>query len=129
RIVEAGSLDDIFYDPQHPYTWGLLGSITRVDGPRARRLPASAGMPPSLVDAPEGCYFRPRCPHEFSECPKTPPLEARFEGQHQRLAQGDGAAPAADADGVPGPLRLAQPAQADRADHRRAAGAARRRQA
>jgi peptide/nickel transport system ATP-binding protein len=80
RIVEEGTLDEIFYDPQHPYTWGLLGSITRVDRPRPERLPAIAGLPPSLADRPAGCHFRPRCPHEFSECPKVPPLESRVEG-------------------------------------------------
>ena len=48
RIVEEGTLDEIFYDPQHPYTWGLLGSITRVDRPRPERLPAIRGLPPSL---------------------------------------------------------------------------------
>ena len=80
RIVEEGTLDDIFYDPQHPYTWGLLGSITRVDRPRPHRLPAIAGLPPSLADRPEGCHFRPRCPHEFDRCPETPPLESRGEG-------------------------------------------------
>jgi peptide/nickel transport system ATP-binding protein len=83
RIVEAGTLDDIFYDPQHPYTWGLLGSITRVDKPRDRRLPTIAGLPPSLADRPEGCHFRPRCPHAFLECTKSPPLEARMDGQPQ----------------------------------------------
>jgi peptide/nickel transport system ATP-binding protein len=77
RIVEQGTLDQIFYDPQHPYTWGLLGSITRVDKPRPERLPAIAGLPPSLANRPEGCHFRPRCPHEFSDCSKVPPLEAR----------------------------------------------------
>jgi peptide/nickel transport system ATP-binding protein len=80
RIVEEGTLDEIFYDPQHPYTWGLLGSITRVDRPRPERLPAIAGLPPSLADRPAGCHFRPRCPHEFGECVKTPPLEARIPG-------------------------------------------------
>ncbi len=80
RIVEEGTLDQIFYDPQHPYTWGLLGSITRVDRPRPERLPAIAGLPPSLADRPEGCHFRPRCPHEFAECSKVPPLEGRAEG-------------------------------------------------
>jgi peptide/nickel transport system ATP-binding protein len=80
RIVEQGSLDDIFYDPHHPYTWGLIGSITRVDTPRPERLPAIAGAPPSLADRPEGCHFRPRCPHEFDQCPKVPPLESRIEG-------------------------------------------------
>jgi peptide/nickel transport system ATP-binding protein len=68
RVVEQGTLDEIFYDPQHPYTWGLLGSITRVDKPRPERLPAIAGLPPSLANRPEGCHFRPRCPHEFAEC-------------------------------------------------------------
>ena len=81
RVVEEGTLDDIFYEPQHPYTWGLLGSIARVDRPRAGRLPAIAGLPPSLADRPEGCHFRPRCPHEFSECSKVPPLEARLPGE------------------------------------------------
>jgi peptide/nickel transport system ATP-binding protein len=83
RIVEQGTLDDIFYDPQHPYTWGLLGSIARVDRPRPDRLPAIAGLPPSLADRPEGCHFRPRCPHEFAECMKVPPLEARLPGAPQ----------------------------------------------
>jgi peptide/nickel transport system ATP-binding protein len=81
RIVEEGSLDDIFYDPQHPYTWGLLGSIPRVDKLRPGRLPAIAGLPPSLADRPAGCHFRPRCPHEFDQCKKTPPLEAHIEGK------------------------------------------------
>ena len=72
RIVEEGTLDQIFYDPQHPYTWGLLGSITRVDKPRPERLPAIAGLPPSLANRPEGCHFRPRCPHEFAKCTRCP---------------------------------------------------------
>jgi peptide/nickel transport system ATP-binding protein len=81
RIVEEGTLDQIFYDPQHPYTWGLLGSITRVDKPRPQRLPAIAGLPPSLANRPQGCHFRPRCPHEFGKCSEVPPLEARLPGQ------------------------------------------------
>jgi len=80
RIVEQGTLDEIFYDPQHPYTWGLLGSITRVDKPRPERLPAIAGLPPSLANRPAGCHFRPRCPHEFAQCTEVPPLEARLPG-------------------------------------------------
>ena len=81
RIVEEGTLDDIFYDPQHPYTWGLLGSVTRVDRPRPERLPAIVGLPPSLADRPQGCHFRPRCPHEFSECPRVPDLLSRVDGK------------------------------------------------
>jgi oligopeptide/dipeptide ABC transporter ATP-binding protein len=78
RVVEEGTLDEIFYDPQHPYTWGLLGSLTRLDQPRPRRLPSIPGAPPSLISPPEGCHFRPRCPHEFSKCPQVPPLKARL---------------------------------------------------
>jgi peptide/nickel transport system ATP-binding protein len=81
RIVEEGTLDQIFYDPQHPYTWGLLGSITRLDVDRPERLPAISGAPPSLADRPEGCHFRPRCPHEFDKCSKDPALEARLPGE------------------------------------------------
>ncbi len=78
RVVEQGTLDDIFYDPQHPYTWGLLGSITRIDADRSQRLPAIPGMPPSLLHPPEGCHFRPRCPHAFDKCTQVPPLENRL---------------------------------------------------
>jgi oligopeptide/dipeptide ABC transporter ATP-binding protein len=79
RVVEEGTLDEVFYDPQHPYTWGLLGSLTRLDQPRPRRLPSIPGAPPSLISPPEGCHFRPRCPHEFTRCQTTPALEARLE--------------------------------------------------
>jgi peptide/nickel transport system ATP-binding protein/oligopeptide transport system ATP-binding protein len=77
RVVEQGTIDDIFYDPQHPYTWGLLGSIARVDRPRPQRLPSIPGMPPSLHSRPQGCHFRPRCRHEFAQCTQIPELEAR----------------------------------------------------
>ena len=62
RIVEQGTLDEIFYDPQHPYTWGLLGSITRVDQPRPERLPAIAGLPPSLARPAGGLPLPPALP-------------------------------------------------------------------
>jgi peptide/nickel transport system ATP-binding protein len=78
KIVEQGTLDEIFYDPQHPYTWGLMGSLTRLDRPRPHRLPQIPGSPPSLLELPPGCPFRPRCPHEFSKCTEYPPLEARL---------------------------------------------------
>jgi peptide/nickel transport system ATP-binding protein len=77
RVVEQGTLDDIFYNPQHPYTWGLLGSITRIDADRSARLPAISGLPPSVLRAPKGCHFRPRCPHAFEQCGEVPALEHR----------------------------------------------------
>jgi oligopeptide/dipeptide ABC transporter ATP-binding protein len=81
KVVERGTLDDIFYDPQHPYTWGLLGSLTRLDQPRPHRLPQISGAPPSLLNLPTGCAFRPRCPHEFGKCKEVPTLEARLTDQ------------------------------------------------
>jgi peptide/nickel transport system ATP-binding protein len=78
RIVESGTLEQIFYDPQHPYAWGLLGSLTRIDKPRTARLAQIAGQPPSLIALPEGCSFRPRCPHAFNRCTQLPPLEERI---------------------------------------------------
>src|SRR5215470_7135668 len=78
RLVEQGTVDEIFYNPQHPYTWGLLGSITRVDRDPPNRLPAIPGQPPSLLRVPQGCHFRPRCPHAFDPCRQVPPLQPRL---------------------------------------------------
>jgi oligopeptide/dipeptide ABC transporter ATP-binding protein len=78
RIVEEGSLDEVFYDPQHPYTWGLLGSLTRIDRPRPSRLPQIRGAPPNPTEVPPGCPFRPRCPHAFDRCSELPGLEPRL---------------------------------------------------
>jgi oligopeptide/dipeptide ABC transporter ATP-binding protein len=85
RVVEQGTLDEIFYDPQHPYTWGLLGSITRVDSDRSERLPAIPGLPPSLLSPPQGCHFRPRCPHAFDRCTEVPPLTSRLPESPEHL--------------------------------------------
>ncbi len=81
RVVEFGDKRDLFYDPQHPYTWGLLGSIPRLDRPKQDRLHSIEGMPPSLITLPEGCRFRPRCPHAFDKCKQEPDLVARVEGK------------------------------------------------
>ena len=77
EIVESGTLEQIFYDPQHPYTWGLLGSVMRLDRPRSARLAQIKGQPPSLRNLPAGCKFRPRCPHAFDRCTQHPGLEPR----------------------------------------------------
>jgi oligopeptide/dipeptide ABC transporter ATP-binding protein len=79
RVVERGTKRDVFYDPQMPYTWGLLGSIPRLDRPRPERLHTIEGSPPSLINLPEGCKFRPRCPHAFDKCMQEPGLENRVE--------------------------------------------------
>ncbi|HSX22604.1 MAG TPA: ABC transporter ATP-binding protein [Gaiellaceae bacterium] len=77
RVVERATSRELFYDPQHPYTWGLLGSIPRLDRPRVDRLHSIKGAPPSLINLPQGCKFRPRCPHAFEKCMEEPRLEQR----------------------------------------------------
>jgi peptide/nickel transport system ATP-binding protein len=61
RSVEYASADEIFTAPQHPYTWGLLGSMPRLDRERTERLKPIQGAPPSLINVPSGCPFHPRC--------------------------------------------------------------------
>ncbi|MGH3760043.1 ABC transporter ATP-binding protein [Actinophytocola sp.] len=61
RAAEYGTADDIFTEPQHPYTWGLLGSMPRLDRERSERLLPIQGTPPSLINVPPGCPFHPRC--------------------------------------------------------------------
>jgi peptide/nickel transport system ATP-binding protein len=61
RGAEYGSADDIFDAPEHPYTWGLLGSMPRLDRERSTRLLPIKGTPPSLINVPDGCAFHPRC--------------------------------------------------------------------
>jgi oligopeptide/dipeptide ABC transporter ATP-binding protein len=83
RIVEYAEVGELFRRPQHPYTWGLLGSISRMDRPRQRRLAAITGQPPSLISLPAGCNFRPRCPHAFYSCrTERPDLAARSGAGH-----------------------------------------------
>jgi peptide/nickel transport system ATP-binding protein len=61
RCVEYGSAEDVFHRPEHPYTWGLLGSMPRLDRDRSERLIPIKGSPPSLINVPVGCAFSPRC--------------------------------------------------------------------
>jgi oligopeptide/dipeptide ABC transporter ATP-binding protein len=73
QIIESGTADEIFDNPQHPYTLGLMQSVPRL-GPAVRsRLNPIEGMPPDLVAPPTGCRFRPRCPYAFEKCVEMPP--------------------------------------------------------
>lgn len=81
RIVERGPAHEVFANPQHPYTWGLLASVPRVDRPRGSGLRSIPGAPPSLLDPPAGCAFRPRCGSAFDRCIEVPPLEQRLRGR------------------------------------------------
>jgi oligopeptide/dipeptide ABC transporter ATP-binding protein len=82
RIVEQGTRREVFYDAQHPYTWGLLGSIARLDRPKPRRLAAIPGQPPSLLRLSPGCAFADRCAHRFDLCDERPELLERVDGNH-----------------------------------------------
>ena len=68
KLVEAGTVDDVFYTPRMPYTLGLLGSLPRLDEARDHRLTPILGTPPSLVNLPPGCPFSPRCPMAQELC-------------------------------------------------------------
>lgn len=68
RCVERGPVDEMFEKPQHPYTWGLLGSMPRIDRETSDRLIPVKGQPPSLINVPSGCAFHPRCP--YADIPK-----------------------------------------------------------
>ncbi|MFI6856116.1 ABC transporter ATP-binding protein [Streptomyces sp. NPDC050416] len=68
RCVERGPAEDVFSEPRHPYTWGLLGSMPRLDREETDRLIPIKGAPPSLINLPSGCAFHPRCP--YADIPK-----------------------------------------------------------
>ncbi|TXK77145.1 ABC transporter ATP-binding protein [Paenibacillus sp. N3.4] len=68
KIVEQGTVDEIFYDPQHPYTWGLLRSVPRLDTKSNEELVPIPGTPPDLFAPPKGCAFAARCPYAMQVC-------------------------------------------------------------
>ena len=75
RIVEEGPVNQIFENPQHPYTWSLLRSVPRIDVARADRLVSIKGLPPDLMRLPPGCKFHPRCRFKEERCEREePPL-------------------------------------------------------
>jgi peptide/nickel transport system ATP-binding protein len=73
RIVERGAAETIFSAPEHPYTWGLLRSIPRLDAGRDEALVPIPGRPPSLISPPSGCHFHPRCPYVRESHRRTDP--------------------------------------------------------
>ena len=81
RAMERGAKDEVFERPLHPYTWGLLESIPRIDLKGSRLLPIE-GSPPSLIRVPPGCPFHPRCPHRFEPCDKERPALTDRGGGH-----------------------------------------------
>jgi peptide/nickel transport system ATP-binding protein len=82
RAVEFGDRRDIYYNAHHPYTWGLLRSIARLDASSRERLVPISGLPPSLIFVPSGCPFHPRCPYVFDRCRTEVPALLPADGHH-----------------------------------------------
>ncbi len=83
RIIEGGSCKDIFGNPCHPYTTGLLKAVPRLDEEMGRKLVPIVGMPPNLVNMPPTCAFLPRCPNAVEKCRQEPwPEMKQIEGEH-----------------------------------------------
>jgi oligopeptide transport system ATP-binding protein len=83
RIVETGAVDEIFDSPRHPYAWGLLDSLPRLDDKKSDRLRTIEGLPPLLINVPDACRFNPRCNFARDVCrEKEPGLTPRAEPGH-----------------------------------------------
>ena len=81
KLIERGTALDIYENPHHPYTRGLLGSVPRLDEDKKQRLESIDGMPPDLMDLPSGCAFQPRCKLAVARCMKEiPPLISVSDG-------------------------------------------------
>ncbi|MBI3953847.1 MAG: ABC transporter ATP-binding protein [Chloroflexi bacterium] len=75
KIIESAKADELYANPRHPYTLGLLASVPRLDQPRKTKLAPIEGLPPDLISLPQGCSFRPRCPYAIERCAvEEPPL-------------------------------------------------------
>lgn len=83
KIVESGSCDEIFYNPGHPYTWGLLKSMPRVDALNKEMLVSIEGAPPDLFKPPTGCSFMPRCEHAMRLCSIAEPPMLHINDAHE----------------------------------------------
>jgi oligopeptide/dipeptide ABC transporter ATP-binding protein len=82
KIIESGAAADIYRDPRHPYTIGLLHSVPRLDQPRRTRLEPIEGQPPDLWALPPGCSFRPRCKYAVEKCAREIPPRRAIAGAH-----------------------------------------------
>jgi oligopeptide/dipeptide ABC transporter ATP-binding protein len=82
KIIEMGTAEQVYHDPHHPYTVGLLASVPRMDLNRGKRLVPIEGQPPDLTKLDDGCSYRPRCRWAIERCASEfPPLEDAGEGQ------------------------------------------------
>ena len=80
-VVEEGTVREIFYEPKHPYTWGLLRSIPQKSGEKRKLIPIP-GSPPDLIAPPPGCPFVARCPYAMNICNSTLPEMTQLSDTH-----------------------------------------------
>lgn len=92
RVVEKGTVDDIFYNPLHPYTRGLLNSIPSLGGSQQDTLPSISGTVPHPLDLPVGCSFQPRCSERMQICEQMPELNLINSIENNSLRNGKHAA-------------------------------------
>jgi oligopeptide transport system ATP-binding protein len=83
KVVETGTVREIFYNPQMPYTWGLLSSIPLPTADRSQDLIPIPGSPPDMLDPPTGCPFTPRCPYAMQICAEEMPDYTTFSPEHR----------------------------------------------
>jgi oligopeptide transport system ATP-binding protein len=83
KVVETGTVREIFYNPQMPYTWGLLSSIPLLTADRSQDLIPIPGSPPDMLDPPTGCPFTPRCPYAMQICAEEMPDYTTFSAEHR----------------------------------------------
>ncbi|MBU5333439.1 ABC transporter ATP-binding protein [Anaerocolumna aminovalerica] len=85
NIIETGSIDEIFYEPKHPYTWGLLRSMPKLNAEEHERLVPIEGNPVDLINPPKGCAFAPRCKHCMKICLEKKPPAYNISSGHDAL--------------------------------------------
>lgn len=83
HVVEEATVDQLYYEPRHPYTIGLLKCLPRLDNARVEKLTAIDGLPPILLDAAVGCPFQPRCPRAVEKCSRERPALQAIEPDHR----------------------------------------------
>ncbi|MHB1405116.1 MAG: ABC transporter ATP-binding protein [Desulfitobacteriaceae bacterium] len=83
KIIETGTVENIFYHPEHPYTWGLLKAVPRLDDDNKERLVPIYGQPPDLFKPPLGCPFYPRCDYAMKVCVEYMPAMENISQDHQ----------------------------------------------
>jgi len=83
KLIETGTVRDIYYSPKHPYTWSLLQSVPRLDAREKRRLVPIVGQPPDLLKPPRGCSFNPRCKWAMQVCTEVEPELMEIDGHHR----------------------------------------------